>query len=54
MKGWIIEAYESPDRTIYNMTLVTDDGKKHVLGGRRCILEDFEVERVTLIPKYNQ
>ena len=50
LEGEIIGTYMSEDKTIYNMTLVTDDGTKLLLGGKRCILEDVETERVTLIP----
>jgi len=50
LEGWITDVYESPDKIVYNITVVTDDGRKYVLGGRRCVLEDFETERITLIP----
>jgi len=50
LEGTIVDAYESKDRTVYNMTLITDEGEKFLLGGRRCILEDIETEKITLIP----
>ncbi len=50
LEGEIVSTYESEDRTVYNMTMITDDGTKFLLGGKRCILEDIETERITLIP----
>jgi len=52
LEGRIVSIYESANRTVYNMTLVTDDGSKFLLGGKRCIVEDIETEKITLIP-YN-
>lgn len=50
LEGTIVDAYESEDKTIYNMTLITDEGEKFLLGGKRCILEDVETVKITLIP----
>ena len=50
LEGEIVDAYISPDRVVYNITLKTDMGTRYILGGKRCVLEDFETEVITLIP----
>ncbi len=50
LKGEVVNTYISPDKTIYNLTLVTNEGRKYLLGGKRCIIEDVETEKITLIP----
>ncbi|HDN01666.1 MAG TPA: TrmB family transcriptional regulator [Candidatus Bathyarchaeota archaeon] len=50
LKGKVVNTYISSDKTIYNLTLVTNEGKKYLLGGKRCIIEDIETEKITLIP----
>lgn len=50
LEGRIIDVYQSPEKTVYNMTLVTKNGEKYLLGGKRCIIEDIETEKITLIP----
>ncbi len=50
LEGDIVDTYESESRTVYNITLVTDSGNKLLLGGKRCVIEDVETEKITLIP----
>ncbi len=48
LKGKVIDAYESLDKTVYNITVMTEDGEKYLAGGKRCIIEEFETEKITL------
>jgi len=50
LEGRIVKAYQSPDKTVYNLTLVSDNGKTYMLGGKRCVIEDVETEIITIYP----
>ncbi|MCD6208844.1 MAG: hypothetical protein J7J67_01460 [Thermoproteales archaeon] len=48
--GKVISVYKSSDHSVYNITIETDNGERYVLGGRGCVIESFETEKITLIP----
>ena len=50
LAGKVVGVYNSSDHSVYNITLKTNEGKQYVLGGKGCVLEPFETDKITLIP----
>ncbi|ASJ13028.1 TrmB family transcriptional regulator [Thermococcus thioreducens] len=46
--GRIVEFYEDEGKVISNITVETEDGERHVVGGWNASLEDIEAERIIL------
>ncbi len=46
--GRIVEFYEDKGKVISNITVETEDGERHVVGGWNASLEDIEAERIIL------
>ena len=50
LDGKVVSVYNSSDHSVYNITLETNKGERYVLGGKGCVIESFETEKITLIP----
>jgi sugar-specific transcriptional regulator TrmB len=46
--GRVVEFYEDEGKVISNITVETQDGERHVVGGWNASLEDIEAERIIL------